>query len=70
MPRLIISVSDQIYPVEVKAGTKGQMQSINIFLEEKHPEFGIRLSHENFSEYQNIKIFPLYATKNILTESH
>ena len=66
----LISVSDQIYPVEVKAGTKGQMQSINIFLEEKHPEFGIRLSHENFSEYQNIKVFPLYATKNILTESH
>lgn len=61
----LISVFDQIYPVEVKAGTRGQMQSLNIFLNEKRSEFGIRLSHENFSEYQNIKVFPLYAAKNI-----
>ena len=64
----LISVFDKIYPVEVKAGTKGQMQSMNIFKKEKHSEFGIRLSHENFSEYQKIKVFPLYAAQNILTE--
>jgi predicted AAA+ superfamily ATPase len=64
----LISVFDKIYPIEVKAGTKGQMQSMNIFMNEKRSEFGIRISHENFSEYQKIKIFPLYAVQNILTE--
>jgi len=64
----LISVFDKIYPIEVKAGTKGQMQSLNIFLKEKSLESGIRLSHENFSEYQKIKVFPLYAAPNILAE--
>ena len=65
----LIAVSGKIYPVEVKAGTKGQMQSMNIFLKEKRSEYGIRLSHENFSEYQKIKVIPLYAAKNMLKET-
>ncbi|MEA1986815.1 MAG: AAA family ATPase [Candidatus Marinimicrobia bacterium] len=61
----VISQNGKIYPIEVKSGTKGQMQSMNIFLNKKESQFGIRISQENFSEYDNIKVFPLYAVENI-----
>ena len=62
----VISVHNTIVPIEVKAGTKGAMQSMYIFLEEKKVKTGIRLSLENFSKYQQIKAMPLYAIKNLL----
>ena len=55
-----------IIPVEVKSGTKGSMQSLYIFLEEKKIEKGIRTSLENFSKYEKIDVIPLYAISNIL----
>ena len=62
----IIQKEDQIVPIEVKAGTKGAMQSMFIFLEEKKIGKGIRVSLENFSTINQIKIYPLYAVKNVL----
>ena len=50
----------------MKAGTKGAMQSMFLFLGEKKSDFGMRLSLENFSEMEKIKIYPLYAVKNVL----
>ncbi|TRX22846.1 ATP-binding protein [Flavobacterium franklandianum] len=63
----VIQKQDKIIPIEVKAGTKGSMQSLYLFLEEKKLDFGIRLSLENFSEMEKIKIVPLYAVGNLLT---
>jgi predicted AAA+ superfamily ATPase len=63
----VIQKQDKIIPIEVKAGTKGAMQSMYLFLEEKKSDFGMRLSLENFSEMDKIKIYPLYAVKNVLT---
>lgn len=51
-------------PVEVKAGTRGSMQSLNIFLEKKKLNSGIRCSLEPFSRFANIEVFPLYAVSN------
>ncbi len=65
----VISSNGEIYPIEVKAGTKGQMQSMHTFLKEKKSKCGIRISHENFSEYNNIKIFPLYAVENVINHT-
>ena len=48
----VIQKQDKIIPIEVKAGTKGAMQSMYLFLEEKKSDFGIRLSLENFSEME------------------
>jgi predicted AAA+ superfamily ATPase len=61
----VIQKQDELIPIEVKAGTKGTMQSMYLFLKEKNKSFGIRLSLENFSELEKVKIFPLYAVKNI-----
>jgi hypothetical protein len=36
------------------------------FLNEKQSEYGIRISLENFAEYDKIKVVPLYATGSIM----
>jgi len=61
----IITVSQQIVPIEVKSGKKGSMQSLFLFLQEKKLKKGIRISNENFSEYDNIEVYPLYAVENL-----
>lgn len=63
----VIQKQDKIIPIEVKSGTKGSMQSLYLFLEEKKLDFGIRLSLENFSEMEKIKIIPLYAVGNLVS---
>lgn len=64
----IVQNGSGIYPIEVKSGTKGSMQSMRIFLEQKQLSHGIRTSLENFSVYDNILVYPLYAIKNFLTQ--
>ena len=55
-----------IIPVEVKAGTKGAMRSMYIFMNEKNLDYGIRLSMENFSSYGKIDVKPLYAIDRLM----
>jgi len=57
----VIQIGRDIIPVEVKSSSKGSMQSMRLFLEEKHAPFGIRTSLENFGELPGIKIVPIYA---------
>jgi predicted AAA+ superfamily ATPase len=61
----VISSREHIIPIEVKAGTKGQMQSLHIFLSERDLPWGIRISGENFATYANIKTIPLYAISQV-----
>jgi hypothetical protein len=60
----VTSKSDTIVPIEVKAGTKGAMQSLYRFMELKKSRVGIRTSLENFGRMGNIEIYPLYAVEN------
>ena len=62
----VVQIGQEIVPIEVKAGTKGAMQSMFLFLQEKQRPYGIRCSMENFGEFQNIKIYPLYAAGKCL----
>lgn len=61
----VVQLGTQIFPIEVKSGTKGSMQSMRLFMEAKGITKGIRSSLENFSSYDNILVYPLYATANI-----
>lgn len=61
----VVQLGTQIFPIEVKSGTKGSMQSMRLFMEAKGITKGIRTSLENFSSYDNILVYPLYATANI-----
>ena len=56
---------NKIVPIEVKSGKKGAMQSLFLFLEEKKLPFGLRISTENFTEMDRVKILPLYAVHSI-----
>ena len=61
----VIQKNEKIIPIEVKSGLTGKMQSMRIFMNEKNIKPGVRCSLENFSNYENIKICPLYAVKTI-----
>ena len=62
----VVQQGNNIVPVEVKANTKGSMQSLFQFLTEKKCSFGIRTSMENFGTYENIRVYPLYAVSQIV----
>lgn len=61
----VIQLQNTVVPIEVKSGTKGSMQSLFLFLKEKKIRKGIRISNENFSSYDNIDVYPLYAVGNL-----
>ena len=60
----VIVINGKIIPVEVKAGKRGSLQSMYIFLERKGLTSGIRCALEPFSSYNNILVYPLYAVSN------
>ena len=62
----IIQKGAEIVPVEVKSGSKGQMQSLHLFLAERNLPVGIRVSTENFAQYGAVMTVPLYAVSRIL----
>lgn len=62
----LIQIQSDIVPIEVKSGTKGSMNSMLLFMKEKKAKHGYRISLENFAEYGNIKVCPLYTIANIL----
>ncbi|MDR1632719.1 MAG: AAA family ATPase [Dysgonamonadaceae bacterium] len=62
----VVQRESNIIPVEIKSGTKGTMQSMYRFISEKNSKYGIRCSMENFGQFQNIKIFPLYTADKII----
>jgi len=61
----VFQKGEKIIPIEVKSGTQGSMQSLQVFLKEKKIEEGIRISLENFTKYQNIRVIPLYAVSRL-----
>ncbi|HNQ68254.1 MAG TPA: AAA family ATPase [Bacteroidales bacterium] len=61
----VCQFNTSIVPVEVKAGTKGSMQSLYLFLKEKKLSQGFRVSLENFSRMDPISILPVYAISNL-----
>ncbi|MEA3480242.1 MAG: DUF4143 domain-containing protein, partial [Bacteroidota bacterium] len=62
----LIEEGTQIVPVEIKSGTTGKMQSMNLFINEEKSTKGIRISLENFSQYGKITVIPLYAVSNLI----
>jgi len=65
----VIASKGKVVPIEVKSGSRGQMQSMHIFLNERNLEQGLRISSENFTTYEKINTVPAYAVKNILHSS-
>ncbi len=57
-----------VIPIEVKSGEGRTLKSMQIFLE-SHPKspYGIRFSVQNYSEYNKIHSYPLYAIFRLST---
>lgn len=62
----VVQRNTAIIPIEVKSGNSGSMQSLRIFMSQKKIDKGIRTSLENFAQYENIEVIPLYAISNIV----
>jgi len=62
----LIENGANILPVEVKAGTRGAMQSLYQFMAEKGVKKGVRTSLENFGKIDTVEIYPIYAISNVL----
>lgn len=62
----VIQQLTDILPVEVKSSRQGSMQSLYAFLKEKKRNKGVRFSLENFSRFQNIDVYPLYAVSSLI----
>ena len=58
----ILYNEDGVIPVEVKSGSNVKSTSLNIYMKENKPKYGIRISAKNFGFENNIKSVPLYAT--------
>ncbi len=56
---------ESVLPLEVKASNKGAMQSLFRFLKEKNITKGVRVSLENFSLYNAIEVYPIYAISTL-----
>jgi len=62
----VVQKGAELLPIEVKSSGKGSMQSLRQFLKDKKRPFGYRFSLENFSEYEDVKAWPLYAVSNFV----
>ncbi len=60
----VVQQGQRIVPVEIKSGRQGSMQSLHLFLQEKKSTYGVRFSLENFSSYDKIRVYPLYAVSD------
>lgn len=66
----VISLDEKVVPIEVKASKKGSMQSMRSFIDlHSNCSFGIRVSLETFTNYENIRVYPVYALSKICTEA-
>jgi len=61
----IITVGENIIPIEVKSGSTGKLKSLRMFMQEKKSKYGIRISQQPLSEIDNLISIPLYMTGEI-----
>jgi len=66
----MLAQGKDIVPVEVKSGATGTLRSLHLFLKEKSSvsPYGIRFSGHNFSVFQKVHSYPLYAVANLFRD--
>jgi len=66
---LVIQHAGKVVPIEIKAGKRGAMQSMRLFMKERDLGKGIRSSMEPFGKLPGIDIVPLYALREYVMRS-
>lgn len=66
----VTQVGAHVVPIEVKAGSRGAMRSLHMFLKSHTASpYGIRTSLEPFSDTASFSVIPLYALGTIIEAS-
>lgn len=61
-------LGSDVIPIEVKSGPGTALKSMRIFLEShKNSPYGIRLSTQNYSLFEQLHSYPLYAVARIMS---
>ena len=66
----VVQLERQVVPIKVKSGSGRTLKSLHMFLQ-SHPKapYGIKFSTDNFSVFDNIQSYPLYAiAKKMVTK--
>lgn len=61
----VITVGQNIIPLEVKAGTTGQLKSLKIFMAEKKSKIGIRISQSSLQFENSVLSLPIYMISEL-----
>lgn len=62
----LIEKDEQIVPIEIKSGSTGKMQSMNIFLEKYKIKNGVKISQAEFNNKDKIISIPFYGIETFL----
>jgi uncharacterized protein len=63
----LIQDREHIIPIEVKSGSGSTLKSMQLFLTtHQNTPYGLRFSTQNFSEYNKVCSYPLYAIGTVL----
>ena len=61
----VMQYNQHIIPIEVKAGSKKQMKSLYLFMQEKNSPIGIKISQDEFALDGKLLKIPFYMIKQI-----
>lgn len=61
----IFPVENELIPIEVKSGATGRLKSMHLYLQEKKPKLGIKLSTAEFDTSGPIWSVPLYLLEQV-----
>ncbi len=61
----VINVNERIIPIEIKAGKTGSLRSLQLFLNEKNYDLGVRLSTKPLEMNHRVLSVPLYMISEV-----
>jgi len=61
----LTSIGTHVIPIEVKSGKTGTLKSLQLFLNEYSPPFGVRFSQHPLSFHDKILSIPIYAVSQM-----
>ena len=62
----LVNIKNKIIPIEVKSGSVSRMKSLQMFMDQYHSEFGLKVSQDMYGHFQKIISIPFYALPSIL----
>lgn len=66
----LVQLKNQIIPIEVKSGAGRTLKSMSLFLDSHlNSSYGVKFSTNNFSVFEKIQTYPLYAITKKLIEA-